>query len=175
MDWSGGSIKSRCRCQRSKKRPAYQDTESEALAGIGSGLGIGPRIEISQACARPLPSIRASVWAEYKLSNWMIPRGKIQRSYSGLGPVKMADTVSDCGCGGYTANGSTRGHRLDATCVPDIDGDWTPADIMLVSSFSLLWIQDGSKLGWWPAIQYGWNPAWPFDWPQPYSGLVLRT
>jgi hypothetical protein len=62
----------------------------------------------------------------------------------------------------YTTNGSTRGHRLDAICVPDIDGDWTPADIMLVSSFSLLWVQDGSRLGWWPAIQYGWNPAGSF-------------
>jgi hypothetical protein len=31
----------------------------------------------------------------------------------------------------YTANGSTRGHGLDATCVPDVDGDWRPANIRL--------------------------------------------
>ncbi|KAJ7476469.1 hypothetical protein FB451DRAFT_1366226 [Mycena latifolia] len=51
---------------------------------------------------------------------------------------------------GYTANGQTRGGRLDGTCRTHVVENWRPAGFELGTSFYLLWRHTGTRSGWLP-------------------------
>ncbi|KAJ7464480.1 hypothetical protein FB451DRAFT_1370251 [Mycena latifolia] len=51
---------------------------------------------------------------------------------------------------GYTANGQTRGGRLDGTCRTHVVENWRPAGFELGTSFYLLWPHTGTRSGWLP-------------------------